>query len=303
MTRRCCCCQATHQAPCLTIATTAMHCEEDPAANREKMAVMVRAVKAEHPETRLILFGELCLGWFWHGERRGRSYDDVTLESLEYHERIAEPIPGPTTELVGNLAREYAVYIAFGMGERTEGKPYNALVLVGPSGAVVAKRHQARLACGMFQASDELATITEVDGVRTALLICSDTRSGAVCRATRRARPALVLHAMLHPHKETISTRVFAAFWNAWVVTSNHFGGEPEPPSRYPGLVVAVDSYGRLVRSQIGEEGYAVAEVPTEAPCCRLARVTRRLRADLAFVALLRSIRVARRERRLKARD
>jgi len=132
------CREQTGGAQPLIVATTAMHCDEDPETNRRRLASLVRAIKAESPETRLILFGELCLGWFWQGERRGRSYDDITAESLDYHQRIAEPIPGPTTEFVGRLAQQHDAYIAFGMGERVDGapsesKPYNAMVLVDPA--------------------------------------------------------------------------------------------------------------------------------------------------------------------------
>ena len=227
----------TGRVQSLVVATTAMHCDENPEANRRRMASLVRAIKAESPETRLILFGELCLGWFWHGERRGRSYGDDTVESLDYHQRIAEPIPGPTTEFVGRLAQEHDVYIAFGIGERADGappgsKPYNAMVLVDPAGSVVAKRRQLRLACGMFQPSNELATVANVDGVRVALLICSDAQSASLRRSIRRARPLLVLHALAAPQKDALFTRAIAALFGAWVVTSNRIGGEPEPETR-----------------------------------------------------------------------
>jgi predicted amidohydrolase len=176
--------------------------------------------------------GEICLGWFWHGERRGRSYDEITVESLDYHQRTAKAIPGPTTEFVGRLAREHDVGIAFGVGERTDdpsgdGKPCNAVVLVDPAGTLVAKCRQRRLACGIFKSSSEMATTAGVEGERTAMLICSDAQSMALLWSIRRARPSLVLHALAAPQEDPLFTRAMAAFFSAWVVTSNRVGGEP----------------------------------------------------------------------------
>jgi predicted amidohydrolase len=255
------------------------------------MASLLLAVKTEHPETQLILFGELSLGWFWHGERKGRSYDDITAESLDYHRRIAEPIPGPTTAFVARLAREHGVYIAFGIGERaaeaTSGsKPYNALVLVDPSGAVVARRRQLRVACGVFQPSDELATIADVDGERVAMLICSDAQSMALLRSIRRSRSHLVLHALAAPQKDALFTRAIAAYCGAWVATSNRIGGEPEPETRYPGMIGVVDPRGCIVRQQLGREGYVVASIPRAGARRPLARMLGRTASDLAFASI-----------------
>lgn len=275
----------------LAIATTALHCDEDPETNRRRMASLVLAVKTEHPETRLILFGELSLGWFWHGERRGRSYNDITAESLDYHQRIAEPIPGPTTAFVARLAQEHNVYIAFGIGERAEGapagsKPYNAMVLVGPSGAVVARRRQLRLACGMFQPSDELATVADVDGERVAMLICSDAQSMALLRSIRRSRTHLVLHALAAPQKDALFTRAIGACLGAWVATSNRIGGEPEPETRYPGMIAVVDPRGRIVRQQLAREGYLVVDIPRTRTRHRLARTLGTMESSLSLLGV-----------------
>ncbi len=291
MSRRCSCRGESGRVKPLAIATTAMHCDEDPETNRRRMASLVLAVKAEHPETRLILFGELSLGWFWHGERRGRSYDDIAAESLDYHQRIAEPIPGPTTAFVARLAREHSVYIAFGIGERAEGalagsKPYNAMVLVDPSGAVVARRRQLRLACGMFQPSDELATVADVDGERVAMLICSDAQSMALLRSIRRSRPHLVLHALAAPQKDALFTRAIGAYLGAWVAASNRIGGEPEPENRYPGMIAVVDPRGRIVRQQRGREGYFIVSVPRAGTRHPLARMLDRMESPLSLLGV-----------------
>lgn len=56
----------------------------------------------------------------------------------KYHE-VAEPIPGPSTEYFGRLAREHNLYIVPGLLERDGHLVYNVAVLIGPDGKMVGK--------------------------------------------------------------------------------------------------------------------------------------------------------------------
>jgi predicted amidohydrolase len=58
----------------------------------------------------------------------GRTYADC-----------AEPIPGPSTEYFGRLARQYNTHIVAGLVERDRHLVYNVAVLIGPDGAVAGK--------------------------------------------------------------------------------------------------------------------------------------------------------------------
>ena len=49
----------------------------------------------------------------------------------------AEPVPGPSTEYFGRLAREHDLYVVAGLLERAGHLVYNAAVLIGPDGKVV----------------------------------------------------------------------------------------------------------------------------------------------------------------------
>ncbi len=51
---------------------------------------------------------------------------------------LVEPIPGPTTEVFGEIARQYGCYIVVGMPEvnSATGIYYNSAALVGPDGLV-----------------------------------------------------------------------------------------------------------------------------------------------------------------------
>ncbi|MEM2025530.1 MAG: carbon-nitrogen hydrolase family protein [Desulfurococcaceae archaeon] len=49
---------------------------------------------------------------------------------------LSEPVPGPSTSELQEVASQCSAYIAFGMIERAESKLYNSAVLVGPSGVL-----------------------------------------------------------------------------------------------------------------------------------------------------------------------
>jgi len=52
---------------------------------------------------------------------------------------VAEPIPGPSTEYFGQLARKHSLYIVVSLYERDRHLVYNAAVLLGPDGKVIGK--------------------------------------------------------------------------------------------------------------------------------------------------------------------
>jgi predicted amidohydrolase len=65
----------------------------------------------------------------------------------KYHE-VAEPIPGPSTEYFGELAKKHNLYIVPGLLERDGHLVYNVAVLIGPDGKVVGKYRKVCLPRG-----------------------------------------------------------------------------------------------------------------------------------------------------------
>jgi predicted amidohydrolase len=57
----------------------------------------------------------------------------------------AEPVPGPSTEYFGSLAREHNLYIVAGLIEREGALIYNTAALVGPDGKLVGKYRKVAL--------------------------------------------------------------------------------------------------------------------------------------------------------------
>ena len=64
---------------------------------------------------------------------------------------MAEPIPGPSTEYFGQLARQHNIYIVPGLLERDGHLVYNVAVLIGPDGQVVGKYRKVCLPRGEIE--------------------------------------------------------------------------------------------------------------------------------------------------------
>jgi predicted amidohydrolase len=63
-------------------------------------------------------------------------------------EEIAEPIPGPSTNYFGDLAKQHRLHIVLSLYERAGHLIYNAAVLIGPDGTVIGKYRKVSLPPG-----------------------------------------------------------------------------------------------------------------------------------------------------------
>jgi len=100
----------------------------------------------------------------WGGERRwGGKQDLICMHEFPIQgfqpwtrtelNRIALELPGPETEAIGERAKRYGCYIAFGCYAKEKDWPrhvINMSVIVGPSGEIVAKHWKARNILGLF---------------------------------------------------------------------------------------------------------------------------------------------------------
>ena len=104
----------------------------DKAATLEKLLRFVR--DAAHQGCDLVVFPELALNAWGECDgcsERGRPCD--------WHLEQAELVPGPSTEVVANVARELDIHVIFGMEERDPVESetlYNSAVLIAPDGVV-----------------------------------------------------------------------------------------------------------------------------------------------------------------------
>jgi len=68
----------------------------------------------------------------------------ATGNGLSYAQ-AAEPIPGPSTEYFGQLARKHALHLVAGLVERDRHMVFNTSVLIGPDGKLIGKYRKVTL--------------------------------------------------------------------------------------------------------------------------------------------------------------
>lgn len=78
----------------------------------------------------------------------------VLGETLTYYgsgkkpHEVAEPIPGPTTDFLGKLAKQHAMHVVVGLHERDSTLVFNTAVLIGSDGKVTGKYRKVCLPRG-----------------------------------------------------------------------------------------------------------------------------------------------------------
>ena len=104
----------------------------DAKATLDKMASNVIEAAAQGAD--LVIFPELALLGC------GGCSECAALEAAcETHQRLAETVPGPSSESLAALAREHDLYIVYGLHEQDPADPtklYNAAAVVGPDGVM-----------------------------------------------------------------------------------------------------------------------------------------------------------------------
>jgi predicted amidohydrolase len=137
--------------------------------DKEKnIAHVLDNVRKYGPDNDLIVFPELVI----QGYVREKDYNF----EIRYWE-AAETLPGPTTDLVAQLAKECNCYVAFGIAEKasTPGCLYNSIALVGPEGFVGSSRkmHLAFIEKDYFLLGEESNVFDTALG-KIGLMICYD---------------------------------------------------------------------------------------------------------------------------------
>lgn len=110
--------------------------------------------------------------------------------------QTAEPVPGPTSERLGQLARAHGVYLATGMLEEAGDDIYNVSVLHAPNGelmGVYRKWHLFATEKGAVRSGNQPAIFDTTFG-RIALTICYDLVFPEFIRGLALQRVQLILN-------------------------------------------------------------------------------------------------------------
>ena len=235
----------------LKVASMTMQCDPEPDFNRAQMVTAVNEIKAVHPDVKLVVFGEMILCWYIPGLR-------------EYNHRVAEPIPGETTTLLAGLAVKQDIFICFGLLESRAGGMHNTRVLINPQGEIQTVHRKWNLKsqerAADFQPGPRPVTVTDILGVKTGIVICSDAASPGAMRELMKFRLDLILLSLADDHDKGLFMAHFnARMYDAWIITANRYGDENG--YFWNGHTVISDPLGALKATSQDKAGYLVHEL------------------------------------------
>jgi len=110
--------------------------------------------------------------------------------------RVCEEIPGPTSERLSGIAREYGMHVAACYYERERDKFYNTAVLIGRDGELIGKFrkvHLPRLEQWLITPGSE-TPVFETDIGNIGIAICYDIAFPEHCRALALNGADIILH-------------------------------------------------------------------------------------------------------------
>jgi predicted amidohydrolase len=218
----------------LKVATTAIICDENPDKNLDKISKFVRDIKKSYPDIDLIVFGETIDGWFFNFKK-----------TAEYHHSIAESIPGKMTESVSKLSKENNVYICFGMNEKRGTKFHNSQVLVDPEGKIKAIHRKTKMRESFFSPGDQPVTVTQINNIKTGMVICYEVQSKEVNKALRKNKLDLIIHSLADDEDpREFGIGYLSRSYDAWLINANRFG--EEGGHYWNGWLTITDPIGRI---------------------------------------------------------
>ncbi len=225
----------------------------DAAATIDKMETAARQVRENFPWIQMIVFPE----WVAWGVAAF-----VPTPDAEPWRKLAEPIPGPASERLCNLANSTHTWIVPGsMYEADGGKTYNTSLAISPEGVVVAKYRKMFpwLPYETESTPGDQFCVFDVPGVgRFGLCICYDAWFPEVVRTLAWMGAEVIIHPTLTPTSdratELVINQANAIFNQCYFVDVNGLGPWGGGRSCF------VDPEGRLLQ-QAGDHDMIMTEL------------------------------------------
>jgi len=217
----------------------------DKQASLNAMQAMVEKIKAEHSDIQVIVFSELALQWYWDEDAKDA-----------YQRQMSETVPGTATNFVKDLAFDNQVTIVFGLTELETDKLYNTQVLIRPNGELVKYRKQNLNQTDIdnnITAGNSLV-VTEIDGIRAAMFICSDMQSDKITKEIADAKVDVILHSLTSSTDLNAQISYLGLQMNTWVVFANRFG--TEGIFDYTGFIQIINPAGTVAERTQGNNVY-----------------------------------------------
>jgi beta-ureidopropionase len=128
-------------------------------------------------------------------DRAGTEGVDIACLPEEFSGTAAEPIPGPTTKTIGELAKKYHMYVVCPIRERADnGRQYNTAVLLNREGQVAGRYRKVFVFWGEgANLGEEGVQVFDTDFGRIALLTCFDANFDELWQEAERKGAEIVL--------------------------------------------------------------------------------------------------------------
>ena len=129
-----------------------------------------------------------------HLEVAGANRVDIACLPEEFAGTAAEPIPGPTTQAIGELARKHRMYVVCPIREQAaDGKQYNTAVLLDREGKVAGCYRKVFVFWGEgLNPGEEGVKVFDTDFGRIAILTCFDANFDEVWQEAERKGAEIV---------------------------------------------------------------------------------------------------------------
>ncbi|MBK5113883.1 MAG: carbon-nitrogen hydrolase family protein [Candidatus Heimdallarchaeota archaeon] len=266
----------------LKVATVAMQCDISPEKNIERIERFIKRIKKEYPKVELIVFGETILGWYFNPGK-----------TKEYHEEIAETIPGESTKRLSEIAKAENVYITFGMSEREGRSVFNSQVMINANGGIDAVHRKFFMRDSTFQAGNNPVTITDIKGLKIAFVICFDIRSIEVRKALKKSKKDIIIHSMADDEDPKFFGAGFLSrSFGTWYMTANRYGFEEE--KFWNGHMFIANPLGKLLVKGFDEEQYLYYELKVNTKESRFKKFNRNIFLQFSLVIhILKHFRIA----------
>ncbi len=136
---------------------------------------------------------------------------------------VAEPIPGPSTDYLGRLAKEHELYIVTSLNERAGHLIYNSAVLLSPEGKLVGKYRKVCLARGGYRkgiAPGQEFGVFDTDIGRIGMMICFDVHMPEVARGLAANGAEIIAMPIMGGHPALAAARAIEN--QIYLVTSTY---------------------------------------------------------------------------------
>lgn len=244
----------------LKVAACCLESSVDPDTNFSRMVSMISKVKTDHPDVRLIVFGETALGWYYKPD-----------EPEAYQRRVAQTVPGPATDSVASLCKAYDIYAVFGLTEQRGEDIYNSQVLIDPEGKIVAVHAKHDFTdwdklSGFTQGMD--TTIVQIDEIKAGMIVCADVNSLWVAKSIGSEDLDIVIHSLANMGEAGLTIEPASRRFDAWEIFANRYGIEPgeedeggEGGYLYEGEIYIADPVGCIRERSLGKQGYVFCDL------------------------------------------